>query len=62
MYDDTFAKEFGANAKTEVEKMIKFANSEFKHKSLTPKIQLDTLSIEHAKGQSWAGDNATPYL
>ena len=55
MYDDAFAKEFGAKAKGEVEKMIKFANAEFGHSSLTPKIQLDTISIEHAKGQSWTG-------
>ena len=61
-YDDAFAKEFGKKAKGEVRKMIKFANKEFKHKSLTPKIQLDTLTIEHAKGQSWTGDNPVPYL
>ena len=61
-YDDAFAKEFGGKAKMEVTKMIKLANDEFKHKSLTPKIQLDTLAIEHAKGQSWTGDNPNPYL
>jgi hypothetical protein len=62
LYDDAFAKEFGAKAKTEVEKMIKYANVEFSHSSLTPKIQLDTLLIEHAKGQSWTGASPIPYL
>ena len=62
MYDDAFAKEFGTKAKAEVEKMIKLANAEFSHASLTPKIQLDTLSIEHASGQAWTGESPIPYL
>ena len=62
MYDDAFAKQFGNKAEAEVKKMIKFANVEFSHKSLTPKIKLDILKIEHAKGQSWTGESSPPYL
>ena len=61
-YDDAFAKEFGAKAVEEVKKMVSFANKEYGHKSLTPKIQLTALAIEQAKGQSWTGDNPNPYL
>ena len=62
-YDDAWLKEHGteAKAKAELESMIKIMNQIFKHKSLDVKIQLDTMAIEHVKGQSWTGDSSVPY-
>ena len=61
-YDDGFAKDFGAKAQDEVKKVVAQANKEFGHPSLTPKIQVNLLAIEHAKGKTWTGDDPNPYL
>ena len=61
-YDDGFAKNFGSKAAEEVKKIVSFANKEFGHKSLTPKIQLEVLAIEQAKGKTWTGSNPNPYM
>ena len=62
MYDDAFAKEFGAKAQDEVKKIVARANKEFSHASLTPKIQLNILAIEQAIGKTWTGDDSNKYL
>ena len=62
LYDDAFAKEFGSKAAEEVKKIVSFANVEFGHKSLTPKIQLQVLATEQAKGKSWTGSAVNSYM
>ena len=63
LYDDTFAAQFkGDAAKAEITKMVNIANGIFKKDSLKIKIQLDVMTIEHAKGSKWDGDTGAQYL
>jgi len=62
LYDDAFAKEFGAKAQDEVKKIVKGTNDIFGHSSLSPKIQLNVDAIEQATGNKWTGTDPNPYL
>jgi len=62
LYDDTFAAQFKGGAEAEIKKMVALADASFKDKSLSVKIQLDTLAIEHAKGSKWDGETGADYL
>ena len=62
-YDDSFANQFKGDAATkEVKKLVAQAKTAYSHKSLSIKIQLDTMAIHHAKGRKWDGENVDAYL
>jgi len=62
-YDDSFANQFKGDAATkEVKKLVAQAKTAYSHKSLSVKIQLDTMAIHHSKGRKWDGENADGYL
>ena len=62
-YDDAWLKEQGSadKAKAEIQSMVKLMNQFFKHPTLNVKIQLDVMTIDHAKGQNWVGESSVPY-
>jgi len=62
-YDDSFANQFKGSASTEqVKELLKRAQVALGHKSLSIKIQLDTMKIHHSKGREWDGENLDKYL
>jgi len=60
-YDDSFAAQFKQQDK-KVNEMMAIAKSALGHMSLNVKIQLETMTIHHAKGRKWNEDNVEQYL
>ena len=60
-YDDSFAAQFKKQDE-KVKEMMAHAKSALGHASLNVKIQLETMTIHHAKGRKWNEDNVEQYL
>ena len=56
-YDDLFAKQYGAAAKTRVHAVMAIVDEMYSEKdTLKTTIKINTIGVKHAVGEEWSGD------
>ena len=62
-YDDLFAKQYGAAAKTRVHAVMAIVDEMYSEKdTLKTTIKINTIGVKHAVGEQWDGDWRTTVL